>query len=226
MCSFSCKVLRVLKRKEGKDFVVTQSPRFFAERTQVGCLIFPVGGLSVGAGRIEASGSCCWLLYLGSVGFLKVKKQCCFISLPPYFSQDSWALAPITKLSLPISNTQFMHTTRLQVFLLNFFLLLITGLVLTRWSCCLFLDQTVCFVVPQSSRHILGESPSLSKFLGATRSTGPSKVYAAPQLLSQSVIQNTFTKCYLLSVMPWACRDKQDRVWAITELGGGRFRNK
>lgn len=79
----------MLKRKEGKDFVVTQSSRFFAERTQVGCLIFPVGGLSVGAGRIEASGRCCCLLYLGAVGFLNARKQCCFISLPPYFSQDS-----------------------------------------------------------------------------------------------------------------------------------------
>lgn len=70
----------MLIKKEGKDFPGTQGSRFFAERTQVGCIIFLVYGLSV-AGWQDRSIS--EPLNLGALGLLKGRKRSYFISLPP-----------------------------------------------------------------------------------------------------------------------------------------------
>lgn len=78
-----------------------------------------------------------------------------------------------------------MHTSALKAFLLNFFLL-ITGLVLTRRSCWLFVGQTVCFVAPSLSGHTSeGKAQVWAPFLGLL-GPGPPEVYAAPSVASSA----------------------------------------
>ena len=183
-----------------------------------------------------------------------------------------------------------IYTIRLKAFLLNFLLLPVTELVLTRWSYWLFLDQTALFAQIEWARlvrkglsltlagvaqwiewwpetkgslvrfplrahawvagqvrsmraherqpHIdvslplflppfpsfldkwkekKRKSPSMDTLLGPHSALGHPYSMPLLQSLSQSVIQKTCIK-YRHYIRPWACRNKQNRVWGSTCL--------